>query len=36
MEYDVDHAYRMKAKKAIDSIEGLLKLRTGNWLTVSK
>ena len=36
LEFDVDPRYRERAKTAIDSIESLLKLRTGNWLTVSK
>ena len=36
LETDVDERYRVKVKDAIESIEGLLKLKTGNWLTIGK
>jgi phosphatidylinositol-4,5-bisphosphate 3-kinase len=36
IETNVDEEYRRRANLAIDSIEGLLKLKIGNWLTVSK
>lgn len=32
IEKQVDSEYRVKAHKAIDDIEQLLRLRTGNWL----